>query len=68
MLTGPAWQGNVYLGSVAALVLTVAVVLVAVAGLYCEWRRVIATRRMFDLAVACLLLPALLVAVAVVAV
>ena len=68
MLTGPAWQGNVYLGSVAALVLTVAVVLVAVAGLYGEWRRVIATRRMFDLAVACLLLPALLVAVAVVAV
>ncbi|MGD0448567.1 MAG: hypothetical protein ABSB36_08125 [Candidatus Dormibacteria bacterium] len=68
MVTGPAWQGHVYPGSVAALALTVAVVLVAAAGFSCEWRQVIATRRMFDLAVACLMLSALLVVAAVVAV
>jgi hypothetical protein len=68
MVTGPTWQGDVYPGSVVALVLTVAVVLVAVAGFYCEWRQVVATRRLFNLAVACAILPALLVAGAVVAV
>ena len=68
MLTGPAWQGDVYPGSVIAFGLTLALVLVAAAGFSCEWRRVIATGRLFNLAVACLLLPALLVVAAVVAV
>jgi hypothetical protein len=67
MLTGPAWQGDVSPGSVVALVLTVAVTLVAIAGFHGERRRVIATRRLLNLAVACLMLPALLVVGAVVA-
>jgi hypothetical protein len=64
MVTSPAWQGNVYPGSVAALVLTVLVTLAAAMGFFCEWRRVIATARLFNLAVACLVLPALLVVMA----
>ncbi len=68
MLMAPAWQGDVYPGSVVAFGLTLALVLVAVTGFSCEWRRVIATERLFNLAVACLLLPAFLVVAAVVAV
>ncbi len=44
------------------------VTLVAAVGFTCEWRRVTATRRLSNLAVACLLLPALLIVGAVVAV
>jgi hypothetical protein len=64
MVTGPAWQGNVYPGSVAALVLTVLVTLTAMMGFFSEWRRILATGRLFNLAVACLVLPALLVVMA----
>ena len=67
-MTGPPWQGNVSPGSIVALVLTVIVTLVAAVGFTGEWRRLIATRRLSDLAVACLLLPALLIVGAVVAV
>lgn len=45
MLMAPAWQGDVYPGSVVAFGLTLALVLVAVTGFSCEWRRVIATER-----------------------
>jgi len=41
---------------VVAFGLTLALVLVAVTGFSCEWRRAIATERLFNLAVACLLL------------
>jgi len=67
MLTAPAWQGNVQLSSVVALALTVLVALVPVAGFYLEWRRVIPTPRLYNLAVACLSLPVLLVVVGVLA-
>jgi hypothetical protein len=67
MVMGPTWQGNVYPGSVAALVLTAAVTAVALAGLCLEWRRAVSTARLFNLAVACLLLPVLLVVWTVVA-
>ena len=68
LVTGPPGQGDVYPGSITALALTMIVTAVAGMGLACEWRGVIATRTLSRLAMACLVLPALLIVGAVVAV
>ena len=68
LVTGPPSRGDVYPGSLIALALTVIVTLVAAVGFTCEWRRLVATRRLSTLAVACLLLPALVIVGVVVAV
>jgi hypothetical protein len=60
MVTGPAWQGNLYPGAVIALLLTALVMTTALVGFATEWRRP-GTREMFRLALACLSLPLVLV-------
>ena len=63
MVTGPAWQGNLYPGAVIAVLLTALVTMTALVGFATEWRRPRAPK-MFRLAVACLSLPLLLVVAA----